>query len=121
MPGRWLLPRCAQAGVREVRPDDHAAVLKVWSKRYRDLGRNRTQVVCRLRAVLGGLVPGGVLKAITAARAARVVKALRPDGAVETARWELAAELLEDLRRTDGRIRETRKSSRRPSPRPGPA
>jgi transposase len=27
------------AGVRQVRPDDHAAVLKVWSKRYRDLAR----------------------------------------------------------------------------------
>jgi transposase len=26
------------AGVREVRADDHAAVLKIWSKRYRDLG-----------------------------------------------------------------------------------
>lgn len=24
------------AGAREVRPDDHAAALKVWSKRYRD-------------------------------------------------------------------------------------
>jgi hypothetical protein len=40
------------AAVREVRPDDHAAVLKIWSKRYRDLGRTRTQVVCRLHAVL---------------------------------------------------------------------
>ena len=39
-------------GVRHVVPDDHAAVLKVWSKRYRDLGRSRTQVVCRLHAVL---------------------------------------------------------------------
>ena len=45
------------AGVREVRPDDHAAVLKIWSKRYRDLGRTRTQVVCRLHAVLGELIP----------------------------------------------------------------
>ena len=33
-------------GVRQVVPDDHPAVLKVWSKRYRDLGRTRTQVVC---------------------------------------------------------------------------
>jgi transposase len=97
------------AGVRQVRPDDHAAVLKVWSKRYRDLGRTRTQAACRLHAVLGELVPGGVPKAITTARAARVLKALRPAGAVETARWELAADLLDDLRRIDARIRETRK------------
>src|SRR5689334_21526454 len=68
------------AGVREVRADDHAAVLKVWSKRYRDLVRNRTQAACRLHAVLGELVPGGVPMAITTARAGRVLKALRPDG-----------------------------------------
>src|SRR5207237_601405 len=54
-------------GVREVRADDHAAVLKIWSKRHRDLGRTRTKVVCRLHAVLCELVPGGVSRAITAA------------------------------------------------------
>ncbi len=97
------------AGVQEVRADDHAAVLKIWSKRYRDLGRSRTQVVCRLHAVLGELIPGGVPKAITAARAARVLKAIRPEGAVQAARCELAADLLEDLRRIDAGIRETRK------------
>ncbi|HET9967935.1 MAG TPA: transposase, partial [Streptosporangiaceae bacterium] len=31
------------AGVREVRADDHAAVLKVRAERYRDLGRTRTR------------------------------------------------------------------------------
>jgi hypothetical protein len=97
------------AGVREVGADDHAAVLKIWSKRYRDLGRARTQVVCRLHAVLGELIPGGVPKAITTARAARVLKALRPASAVEAARCALAADLLEDLRRVDARIQETRK------------
>ena len=96
------------AGVQEMRADDHAAVLKIWSKRYRDLGRSRTQVVCRLHAVLGELIPGGVPKAITAARAARVLKAIRPEGAVQAARWELAAAFLEDLRRIDAGIRETR-------------
>ena len=97
------------AGVREVRPDHHAAVLKIWSKRHRDLGRTRTQVVCRLHAVLCELIPGGVCKAITAAAAARLLESIAPAGAVEAARCELAAAFLEDLRGIDARIRETRK------------
>jgi hypothetical protein len=66
-------------------------------------------VVCRLHAVLGELIPGGVPKVITAARATRVLRAIRPEGAVQTARCELAAALLDDLRGTDTRIGETRK------------
>ncbi|HEY2268401.1 MAG TPA: transposase, partial [Streptosporangiaceae bacterium] len=97
------------AGVREVRPDDHAAVLKLWSKRYRDLGRTRTQVVCRLRAVLCDLVPGGVSRPIYAACAARILQQITPPDAVAAARWELAAAFLGDLRRIDAQIRETRK------------
>jgi transposase len=97
------------AGCREARPDDHAAVLKVWSKRHRDLGRTRTQVVCRLHAVLCELVPGGVPKAIIAAHAARLLESITPAGAVEAARCELAAEFLDDLRRIDAQMRETKK------------
>ena len=97
------------AGVREVRPDDHAAVLKIWSKRYRDLGRTRTQVVCRLHAVLCDLVPGGVSKAITAGQAGRILASVTPPDAVAAARCELAAAFVEDLRAIDARIRETRK------------
>ena len=96
-------------GVREARPDDHAAVLKVWSKRRRDLASARTQVVCRLHAVLCELVPGGVAKKIIAAHAARLLGSVVPPDAVAAARWELAAALLEDLRRIDGQLRETRK------------
>ena len=97
-------------GVREAVPDDHAAVLKVWSKRYRDLGRTRTQVVCRLHAVLCELVPGGVAKAITAAAAARLLDSIVPAGAVDAARCELAAAFIEDLRRIDAQLRATRKT-----------
>jgi transposase len=97
------------AGVREVRPDDHAAVLKVRAERYRDLGRTRTQVICRLHAVPGGLIPGGVPRPVTAARAARILRAIKAAGAVEAARCEPAAEHLEDLRGIDARIRQARK------------
>ena len=96
-------------GVGEVRPDDHAAVLKIWSKRYRDLGRTRTQVVCRLHAVLRELIPGGVPRAITAGQAAWFLDSITSAGAVEAARGELAAAFVEDLRGVDARIRETRK------------
>ena len=97
------------AGVREVRADEHAAVLKLWSKRYRDLGRTRTQVVCRLHAVLCDLVPGGVSRPIYASHAARILQQITPPDAVAAARCELAAAFLDDLRRIDAQIRETRK------------
>ena len=84
-------------------------MLKIWSKRYRDLGRTRTQVVCRLHAVLCELVPGGVSRAITAGQAARILGSITPPDAVAAARCELAAAFLEDLRGIDARIRETRK------------
>ena len=94
--------------VREARRDDHAAVLKVWSKRHKDLGRTRTQVACRLHAVLCQLIPGGVPKAITAAHAAHLLEEITPVDAVAVARRELAAGFIEDLRGIDTRIRETR-------------
>jgi transposase len=94
---------------REVGPDDHTAVLKVWSKRHRDLGRTRTQVACRLHAVLCELVPGGLSKDITAARATRVLESVQPSGVVALARCELAAEFLGDLRRIDAQMHDTKK------------
>jgi len=108
-------------GVRAVRPDDHAAVLKVRAERYRDLGSTRTQAVCRLHAVLCELIPGGVAKKIIAAHAARLLDSINPPDAAAAARCELAAALIEDLRRIDAQRRETRKSSPSPSRPAGPA
>src|SRR6202050_498423 len=94
---------------REVTADDYPAVLKVWSKRHRDLARNRNQVACRLHAVLCDLVPGGHPKEISAAQAAGILEQASPSGAVALARAELAAEFLSDLRHLDAQLRETRK------------
>ena len=89
--------------------ENHAAVLKVWSKRHRDLGRARTQVACRLHAAACELIPGGIPKEITAAQAANVVEGIEPSGAVALARCELAAEFPGDLRRIDAQLRDTKK------------
>ena len=97
------------AAPRPVAAENHAAVLKLWSKRHRDLGRTRTQVACRLHAVLCELVPGGISKEITAGKAARVLESAEPSGAVALARCELAAEFPGDLRRIDAQMRDTSK------------
>jgi transposase len=93
---------------RRVAAEDHTAVLKVWSKRYRDLGRARTQVACRLHAVLAELVPGGFSREITAGQAASMLKRIRPSGPADRARRELATDFIADLRRLDAQIRQTR-------------
>jgi hypothetical protein len=84
-----------------VSADDHAAVLRVWSRRHRDLGRAKNQAACRLHAVFCELVPGGVSEEITAAQAARILGSVKPYGAAGQARCDLAAELLADMRRLD--------------------
>jgi transposase len=97
------------ASCPEVQLDGQAAVLKVRAERHRDLGRLRTQAACRLHAVLCELVPGGVRKEITAAHAARILEAVQPAGAVALARQELAGDFLEDLRRIDAQMAQTKK------------
>jgi transposase len=94
---------------RPVLADDHAAVLKVWAKRHRDLGRARNQAACRLHAVLCDLVPGGIRKEISAGQAARILEQVSPSDAVAEARCELATEFLTDIRRLDAQLRDTNK------------
>jgi transposase len=97
------------AAPRKVAAENHAAVLKLWSKRHRDLGRTRNQVACRLHAVLCELVPGGISKEITAGKAAHMLESTEPSGAVALARCELAAAFPGDLRRIDAQMPGTKK------------
>jgi len=94
---------------KEVRGEDHAAVMKRWAKRQRDLSRARNRVACRLHGVLCDLVPGGVPDEIYAGKAAELLEGIEPDGAVPAARAELAHDLLEDLRRLDAQLKESKK------------
>lgn len=96
--------------VKPVAAEDHQAVMKVWAKRHRDLGSSRTQVVCRLHAVLCELVPGGgISKELSVGKAEKVLAGIDPDGAVASARYQLAEALIDDLRRIDEQIRDTKK------------
>ncbi len=94
---------------KEVGVEDHAAVMKLWARRHRNLSSSRTQIACRLHAVLCDLVAGGVPDEIYAEKAALVLADVEPDSAVAAARVELAEELLDDLRRIDGQLAASKK------------
>ena len=94
---------------RQIAAEDHAAVLRIWARRHRDLARARNQVACRLHAVLCDLVPGGVRKEITAGHAASVLDQITPADPVASARRELASEFLADLRGIDAQPARTKK------------
>jgi transposase len=97
-----------RSNVAEVRAEDHAAVMKVWAKRHRDLSRQHNQVACRLHSVLCDLVPGDIAGEISPAQANRLLDELEPVGAVATARHELAVDLVADLDRLRVQRREAR-------------
>ena len=86
---------------RQVVAEDGTAAMKLWSRRYRDLGRLRTQLVCRLHAVLCDLVPGGFARRISAAQAIQVLADITAHGPVAVARLEVAHDLVADLQRID--------------------
>ncbi|MGH9259094.1 MAG: IS110 family transposase [Acidimicrobiales bacterium] len=94
---------------KEVGVEDHAAVMKLWARRHRNLSSTRTQVACRLHAVLCELVAGGVPDEIYAGKAAELLAGVEPDNAIAAARVELAEELLDDLRRVDGQLSDSKK------------
>ena len=89
--------------------EDHTTVLRVWSRRYHDLGRLRTQAVCRLHTLLCELVPGGVRKQLRTSQAVAVVDGIVADSPVAQAKLELARDLVADLQRIDGQRREVKR------------
>ena len=93
------------AARREVQPDNHAAVLQVWSRRHRDLGRSRTQVVCRLHAAGCELIPVRHLQ--RPSPQARQPASGTPSSPPMPSPWP-AAEFPGDLRRIDTQMRQAR-------------
>ena len=99
-----------RAGVRdpELTVEDHTEVMRIWSRRYHDLGRLRTQLLCRLHAVLCELVPGGFAKKLTVAHAVAILDRITPQTPIAQAKLDLAREMITDLQRLDAQRRDAR-------------
>ena len=96
-------------GLRSVEPANHREVLRLLAKRNHDIGRLRNIVVSRLHAALANLSPGGIAKELNASDAVRLLGDFNPKTAVEQTRYDLALELLDDVRRLDVQLKESHK------------
>jgi transposase len=90
--------------LRQVGVEDQAVVLHLLTKRRQDLVAAHTQTINRLHRLLLDLVPGGARRNRTANRAAVLLAALTPAGQPALTRWQLAGELVADVRQLEQRI-----------------
>jgi transposase len=98
--------------LRSVQAADHAEVLRLLAKRNLDIGNHRTRVVCRLHAALAALAPGGIAKELNASDADELLDRIPAGTPVAQARHDLAAELLDDVRRLDVQLKESHRRIR---------
>ena len=98
--------------LRSVEPADHSQVLRLLAKRNVDLGSHRTRVVCRLHALLAELAPGGIAKEMYVSDAERLLAKVTPETPAEQVRYDMALELLDDVRRLDDQTKESHRRIR---------
>jgi transposase len=88
-----------------VDPEVGSEVLRLLSERREDLVAERTRALNRLHGLLRDLLPGGVAGTLSAPRAARILRAIRPKGGASVRlRRRLASEVLRDVRTLDRKV-----------------
>jgi transposase len=87
--------------LRTVELEDFSQALGLILDRRRHLVTFRHRSICRLHALLAEMIPGGATRKLTAVRAAKLLRSVRPATLVETERREVAKQLLDDWRWCD--------------------
>ena len=93
-----------QGDANPVMAEDAATVLALLDERRDNVVTQRTRLVNQLHALLRDLIPGGASTDLTAASASRMA-GVRPAGAVETTRKQLARDLVAEIRAADQRLK----------------
>lgn len=91
-------------GCRPVVPEGYVDVLGLLDERRNNLTQSRTRIVNQLHELLGDLLAGGAPTTLTAAKAATVIRGLRPRTSCERVRLMLCRELIGDIRRLDAQL-----------------
>jgi transposase len=91
-----------------VRPADHVTVCRLLAKHHTDLARWRTKLCCRLHALVGELVAGGINKEVVVNQARSLLDGIQPEGVAAVERHRQAVELVADLEHLDIVIQDSR-------------
>ena len=90
----------------------HGEVLRLLAKRNTDIGDQHCRLVSRMHSLLIELAPGGIAKEINASDVDAFLARVSPKTAVEQIRYDLAVELLDDIRRLDEQLKTSHKRLR---------
>jgi transposase len=91
-----------------VRPADHTAVCRLLVKHHSDLARWRNKLCCRLHALVGELVPGGIDKEVVVNQARSLLAEIEPEDVAAVERHRQAVELVAEIARIDDMMRDSR-------------
>ena len=94
-----------QGEANPVHAENLATVLALLDERRDNTVAQRTRLVNQLHALLRDLIPGGAPTDLSATTAARLLTGVRPTGPVETARKQLARDLVTEIRVADQRLK----------------
>jgi transposase len=95
--------------LRAVEVANHTEVLRLLSKRNADIGNQRQRVVCRLHNLFQELAPGGISKEMNASDADELLAKVQPVTPTQRVRYDVAVELLDDIRRLDAQLKASHK------------
>ncbi|MFE5290531.1 transposase, partial [Nocardia sp. NPDC056611] len=98
--------------LRRVTADPDLIALGMLADRRDELGRARTETLCRLHRLLLELIPGGAKTFLSSHQARALIAAISPQDAAARVRLRLVVELIEDLETTDRKIRSADKELR---------
>jgi transposase len=91
-----------------VRPADHVTVCRLLAKRHTDVARWRTKLCCRLHALVGELVPGGIDKEVVVTQARSMLDDIVGGDVAAVERHRQAVELVDEIEHLDVVLRDSK-------------
>lgn len=99
-----------QGDARPLEPEGPADALALLDERRTNLAQARVRATNQLHALLRALLAGGAPRDLSAAKAATLLRSIRPTGQVERIRKDLAWDLVAEIRSLDTRLKANAKA-----------